>query len=69
MGFKRRVSVSVQEVAWVSMSTDGLYKWVKKRKKELGYKGCKNCAKRMDSGTCGWSDGQIHIICPKWERE
>ena len=44
-----------------------LDKAVEKLKKELGYKGCRNC-----KHGCEWlergSDDKLHFICPWWER-
>ena len=47
--------------------------WVDKRKKELGYKGCRNCKKQIDVlRACEWleqgGDGVLHLICPRWEK-
>ena len=47
---------------------------VKRREKELGYKGCKNCKNQISPlRACEWlehgGDGKIHLICPKWERK
>ena len=47
--------------------------WLKKREKELGYKGCRNCSKQIEPlRKCEWmekgGDGKIHLICPRWER-
>ena len=43
-------------------------KAVEKLKKELGYKGCRNCKHQ-----CEWlehgGDGKLHFICPMWERK
>ena len=49
-------------------------KWLDKRKKELNYKGCRNCSKQIDYlRTCEWmergGDGRVHLICPRWERK
>lgn len=46
---------------------------VEKRKKELGYKGCRNCKHQIEPlKTCEWmergGDGRIHFICPRWEK-
>lgn len=48
--------------------------WLDKRKKELGYNGCRNCKNQIDYlRTCEWmehgGDGKLHLICPKWERK
>ena len=50
-----------------------LDKAVEKRKKELGYKGCRNCQNQIESlRTCEWmehgGDRHIHLICPRWEK-
>lgn len=47
--------------------------WFDKRKKELGYKGCRNCKNQIDVlRTCKWleqgGDGAVHLICPRWEK-
>ena len=44
-----------------------------KRKKELDYKGCRNCIHQIEPlRQCEWAekggDGRIHLFCPKWER-
>lgn len=46
--------------------------WFEKRMKELGYKGCQNCKHQIEPlRACEWlergGDGQLHLICPKWE--
>lgn len=48
-------------------------KEVQKRIKQLGYKGCKNCKHQIAPlRMCRWAeqggDGQIHFICPKWDK-
>lgn len=48
-------------------------KIMKKMIKEIDYKGCRNCAHQIESlRTCEWAerggDGQLHYICPRWER-
>ena len=48
-------------------------KSVKKIKKETGYNGCRNCVNQIEPlRTCEWmergGDGQLHLICPRWER-
>lgn len=48
-------------------------KVVKKRIKEIGYKGCRNCANQIEPlRMCEWAerggDGALHFICPRWER-
>lgn len=40
----------------------------------IGYKGCKNCKHQiLPLRSCKWSeqggDGQIHLICPKWDKK
>lgn len=52
----------------------GSMNWFEKRKKELGYKGCKNCKYRIEVlRTCKWmesgGDGVMHLICPRWEKK
>lgn len=47
--------------------------WFKRRMKELGYKGCRNCVHQIEPmRACEWSerggDGVLHLICPRWER-
>lgn len=47
--------------------------WFDKRKKELEYKGCRNCEHQIAPlRGCEWlehgGDGQLHLICPHWER-
>ena len=38
--------------------------------KKIGYKGCKNCIHQPEPlTTCGFHDGQIHLICPHWEKK
>ena len=44
---------------------------VKKREKQLGYKGCKNCVNQIAQlRMCEWAenggDGELHFICPRW---
>ena len=46
-------------------------KEVKKLKKKLGYKGCKNCIHYIEPvRVCEWAakcgDGRLHWTCPKW---
>ena len=48
-------------------------KTAQKLKKELGYKGCRNCQNQIEPlRTCKWmehgGDGCIHLICPRWEK-
>ena len=48
-------------------------KEIQKQIKQLGYKGCKNCKNQIAPlRSCKWSeqggDGQIHFICPKWDK-
>jgi len=47
---------------------------VKKAEKELGYKGCRNCRRQIEPlRMCEWAerggDGQIHLICPMWDKK
>ena len=49
------------------------YELYKRRVKELGYNGCRNCEHQIEPlRGCEWlekgGDGGLHIICPKWER-
>ena len=49
------------------------YVLYKKRAKELGYEGCRNCEHQIGPlRSCEWlekgGDDRLHIICPKWER-
>ena len=44
---------------------------IKRLKKKLGYKGCRNCSNQIEPlRMCEWAerggDGQIHFICPRW---
>lgn len=46
---------------------------IEKLEKKLGYKGCKNCKNQIAPfRSCEWAekggDGQIHFICPKWDK-
>ena len=48
--------------------------WYEKIVKKTGYNGCKNCRYQIDVlRACEWlesgGDGQLHIICPKWEKK
>ena len=48
-------------------------KAVEKLKKELDYKGCRNCKRQIEPlRMCEWAerggDGNLHFICPWWER-
>ena len=48
-------------------------KVVEKMIKEIGHKGCWNCAHQIEPlRMCEWAerggDGVVHFICPKWER-
>ena len=50
-----------------------LSNWLKKRIKEMGYNGCRNCKHQIELlRGCEWLErggsGAIHIICPRWER-
>lgn len=45
--------------------------WYEKIRKELGYKGCRNCEHQIDVlRTCKWlkngGDGTLHLICSRW---
>ena len=47
--------------------------WYEKMRKELGYKGCRNCEFQIDVlRACKWlengGDGVLHLICPRWKR-
>ena len=47
---------------------------IKKLEKKLGYKGCRNCIHQISPlRMCEWGerggDGQLHFICPKWEKK
>lgn len=47
---------------------------VKKREKELDYKGCRNCKNQPEPlRMCKWGeqggDGHLHFICPRWEHK
>lgn len=50
--------------------------WLYRRdkiKKELGYKGCRNCENQIQTfRTCAWlengGDGVLHLICPRWKK-
>ena len=49
-------------------------KEVEKLIKKIGYKGCRNCKKQIEPmRMCEWAehggDGQLHLICPMWERK
>ena len=49
-------------------------KEVQRQIKQLGYKGCKNCKHQISPlRMCEWEeqggDGQIHLICPKWDKK
>lgn len=48
-------------------------KHLEKLKKEMGYKGCRNCKHQIDYlRSCEWlergGDGKLHLICPRWEK-
>jgi hypothetical protein len=48
-------------------------KEVQKLIKQLGYEGCKNCQHQIAPlRMCKWAerggDGQLHWICPKWDK-
>lgn len=47
---------------------------LKKIKKKMDYRGCKNCIYQIAPlRMCKWAeqggDGRLHLICPKWEHE
>ncbi len=49
-------------------------KEVERRKKQIGYKGCRNCKFQIEPlRMCEWAerggDGRLHFICPKWEKK
>ena len=49
-------------------------KELKKRIKQLDYKGCRNCKYQIEPmRMCEWAerktDTHIHLICPKWEKK
>ena len=49
-------------------------KEVEKLIKKIGYKACRNCKKKIEPlRMCEWAesggDGQLHLICPMWERK
>jgi hypothetical protein len=49
-------------------------KMLEKRKRELGYKGCRNYMYQIDIlRTCKWAehggDGSLHLICPRWNKK
>lgn len=55
------------------MSLHVAHKDIEKLEKKLNYKGCKNCKNQIAPlRSCEWAekggDGQIHFICPRWER-
>ncbi len=42
--------------------------------KDIGYNGCKNCKNQISPlRSCEWSerggDGQLHFICPMWDKK
>lgn len=46
---------------------------LRKHIKSIGYKGCKNCKHQIAPlRMCKWAeqggDGQIHFVCPKWDK-
>lgn len=51
--------------------------WLDKRKKELGYNGCRNCKNQIDYlRTCEWMERggydntfHLYLICPRWEKK
>lgn len=55
------------------MSLHIIDKEVQKRIKQLDYQGCKNCQRQIAPlRMCRWAerggDGQIHFICPMWDK-
>lgn len=45
-----------------------------KRKKQLGYKGCKNCVRQIEPlRMCEWAEQKtettLHLFCPHWEKK
>lgn len=55
------------------MSLHIINKEVHRRIEQLGYKGCKNCQHQIAPlRMCRWAeqggDGQIHFICPMWDK-
>lgn len=45
-----------------------------KRKKQLGYKGCKNCVYKIEPlRMCEWAEQKtettLHLFCPHWEKK
>ena len=54
----------------LSVTEDEFMRMVKK----LDYKGCRNCTQQLEPmRMCEWAehggDGQIHLICPRWEKK
>ena len=48
--------------------------WYEKQMRKMEYKGCRNCKHQIDYlRACEWlekgGDGQIHLICPRWEKK
>ena len=48
-------------------------KELRKHIDRIGYKGCKNCKHKISPlRMCKWAeqggDGQIHLVCPKWDK-
>lgn len=44
-----------------------------KRKKQLGYKGCRNCVHQIEPfRMCEWAEQKteitLHLFCPHWEK-
>lgn len=55
------------------MSMHVMDKELQKLIENIGYKGCKNCKNQISPlRACTWleqgGDGQIHFICPKWDK-
>lgn len=45
-----------------------------KRKKQLGYKGCKNCVHQIEPlRMCEWAEQKtettLHLFCPRWTKK
>ena len=52
----------------------GCEAFIEKQKKQLGYKGCRNCVSQIETlRMCEWAerggDGQLHFICPMWVKK
>ena len=49
-------------------------KELEKHKRQIGYKGCKNCKHQISPlRMCKWAeqggDGKVHLICPMWDKK